>query len=75
MFSGMNDFAKTLIFAGLFLAAVGLLLFFCGKIPGIGRLPGDIYYRKGDFVFFFPLATCLLGSAVLTFVLMIFGKR
>lgn len=71
----MNEVAKTLIFFGVTLLAAGLLLFFFGKVPGLGKLPGDIYIRKGDFVFFFPLATCLLVSAVLTLAFMIFGKR
>jgi hypothetical protein len=46
-----------------------------GKVPGIGRLPGDIYFRRGSFTFYFPLMTCLLLSLFLTLVFTIFGRR
>ena len=48
----MNDFAKTLIFFGSVLLLTGLVVSVAGKILGIGRLPGDIYIRKGTFTFF-----------------------
>ena len=71
----MNDFAKTLIFFGSVLLLTGLVVSVAGKILGIGRLPGDIYIRKGTFTFFFPLTTCLILSFFLTLVFTIFGKR
>lgn len=71
----MNDFAKTLIFFGAVLILTGLVVSVMGKVPGIGRLPGDIYLRKGSLTFFFPLTTCLILSLLLTLVFTIFGKR
>ena len=71
----MNDFAKTLIFFGIVLVFAGLLVGLFGKIPWIGKLPGDIYVRKGSFTFYFPLTTCLLLSLLLTLVFTIFGRR
>lgn len=71
----MNEFAKTLIFFGIVLIAAGLVITFFGKVPGIGRLPGDIYIRKGAFTFYFPLTTSLLLSFLLTLVFTIFGRR
>ncbi len=73
----MNDFAKTLIFFGVVLIAAGLFVSLFGKISGfgIGRLPGDIYIRKGSFTFYFPLTTSLLLSLLLTLVFTIFGRR
>ena len=71
----MNEFARTLIFFGVVLLAVGLVAALFGKVPGIGKLPGDIYIRKGTFTFYFPLATCLLLSLLLTLALTLFGKR
>ncbi len=71
----MNDFAKTLIFFGVILIGLGVLVSVFGKIPGIGKLPGDIYIRKGSFTFYFPLATCLILSLILTLVLTLFGKK
>ena len=71
----MNDFAKTLIFFGVVLLVAGLLVGLLGKVPGIGRLPGDIYLRKGNLTFYFPLTTCLLLSFLLTLMFTIFGRR
>ncbi len=71
----MNDFAKTLIFFGAVLILIGVAVAVFGKIPGMGRLPGDIYIRRGSLTFFFPLTTCLLLSLLLTLVFTIFGKR
>jgi len=71
----MNDFAKTLIFFGLVLLLAGIVVGLMGKVPGIGKLPGDIYFRKGNLTFYFPLATCLLLSLLLTLVFTIFGRR
>ena len=71
----MNEFSKTLIFFGVVLIAIGLAAALFGKIPGIGKLPGDIYIRKGTFTFYFPLATCLILSLLLTLVFTIFGKK
>jgi len=59
---------------GRWLMAIGALLFFVGGtialferlLPGIGRLPGDIIIRRGNFTFYFPIATSLLASVVLT---------
>jgi hypothetical protein len=58
-----------LIVAGLVLAGLGLLLTLGGKIPGLGRLPGDIVVERGNFRFYLPLATSLLLSLILTGVL------
>ena len=71
----MNEFAKTLIFFGIALVLIGLTVGIFNKFPGLGRLPGDIYIRKGSFTFYFPFATCLLLSLLLTLVFTIFGKK
>ncbi len=71
----MNELAKMLVALGLVLIAAGLVLFVLGKVPGAGRLPGDILIRKGNFTFYFPLATCLILSLVVTFFFTFFGKK
>lgn len=71
----MTYFAKTLIFMGVVLIGVGLFVLFLGKAPDLGRPPGDIYIRKGNFTFYFPLATCLIASLILTFLFSLFGKK
>lgn len=71
----MHGFGKTLVLFGVMLAGFGLLILAAEKIPGIGKLPGDIYVKKGNFTFYFPLATCILVSFLLTLLLNFFGKH
>ncbi len=63
---------RFLILAGLVIAGVGLLMTL--GLP-LGRLPGDFAIKRGNFSFYFPLATSLLVSLVLTLVMMFFGRR
>ena len=63
---------RLLIIVGLVIAAAGLLITF--GFP-IGRLPGDITVRRGNFTFYFPLATSILASIVLTLLFMFFTRR
>jgi hypothetical protein len=63
---------RTLILIGILIAGIGLLITL--GVP-IGRLPGDIMVRRGNFSFYFPLTTSILVSLVLTLVMTFFGKR
>jgi hypothetical protein len=63
---------RTLIIIGVLLAVAGLLVNV--GVP-IGRLPGDFSVRRGNFSFYFPLATSILASVVLTIVMMFFSRR
>jgi len=68
---GMNPLAemgKSLIFFGIFLVVIGLLTLALPKLSHLPRLPGDILIRRGNFTFYFPLATCLLLSLLLTLI-------
>ena len=56
------------------LLGVGLLLTFAEKVPGLGRLPGDIVWRRGSFTFYFPLATCIIVSLVLSLLFRLFRR-
>lgn len=71
----MNDVGKLLIVLGLLVALVGVALVLVGRIPWLGRLPGDIHIQRGNWTFYFPLATSLLLSVVLTLVLWLIGRR
>ncbi|HWR21416.1 MAG TPA: DUF2905 domain-containing protein [Verrucomicrobiae bacterium] len=71
----MDSLARMLILFGLVLAAIGGLLLFIGKIPFIGRLPGDIYIQRKNFSFYFPLATSILLSILLTILFSLFRRR
>jgi len=62
---------KTLIIAGLLVVGLGVLLIVIGKIPLIGKLPGDIAVHKKNFSFYFPLATSILLSLILSAILFI----
>ncbi|MDO9462264.1 MAG: DUF2905 domain-containing protein [Deltaproteobacteria bacterium] len=73
--NGFFQLGKILIVLGLVIAGVGLLFTLGGKIPWIGRLPGDIYIRRKNFTFYFPLATSLLISIILTLIFMLFRRK
>ncbi len=70
----MNEFGKALVMLGLVLVGVGLLLWSGFGKDWLGKLPGDIHYTRGNFSFYFPLVTCLLFSALLTFLFWLFRK-
>lgn len=71
----MGNLGKPLIVLGLFLASVGLIISYHPKLPSwLGRLPGDISIKHGNFSFYFPLATCLLLSAILSLILWLIRK-
>ena len=60
---------RLLILAGLALIAAGVLFLAADKLGlRLGRLPGDIFIQRGKTGFYFPLATCLLVSVILTFL-------
>lgn len=70
----MHGLGRSLIVLGLIIVAVGVVLTFAGKIPWVGRLPGDIYVKRGSFTFYFPLATSILISVILSFILWLLRK-
>ena len=72
---GTQYIGKMLIVIGLVVAAVGLLFMLSDKIPWLGRLPGDIIVRKKNYTFYFPLATCIVVSIVLSLLFWLFGRR
>jgi hypothetical protein len=71
----MSDFGKILIVVGAVLVAAGLVLLLLGRtnLP-LGRLPGDILYRGKNTTFYFPLATSILLSVVLSLILYVIGR-
>jgi hypothetical protein len=66
-----GEMGKTLLLVGLGIAALGLVLML--GVP-IGRLPGDFYVRRGNFTFYFPLATSIILSILLTLLLAFFRR-
>jgi hypothetical protein len=69
-----TSLGKGLILVGLLIAAVGVLFLFSEKIGWIGRLPGDITIRRGNYTVHFPLATCLIISVLLSLLIWLFRK-
>jgi hypothetical protein len=65
--------SRTLILLGLLLVTVGLLWRWIGVLR-LGRLPGDIVVQHQNFTFYFPVATGLLISVVLTLILWFTGR-
>jgi hypothetical protein len=71
---GLGALGKLLILLGVLFLLMGVLLLVGEKIPWIGRLPGDILIQKGRFTFYFPLATSILISIILTLLLTLLRK-
>jgi hypothetical protein len=70
----MNGLGRPLIMLGLMLVAAGLVLSLAPRIPWLGKLPGDITIKREHFSFYFPLATCILISAVVSLILWLIRK-
>jgi hypothetical protein len=67
---------RTLIVLGLLVAAIGVLISLSERLPiRLGRLPGDIILRGKHSTFYFPLATCLIISVVLSLILWVINRR
>jgi hypothetical protein len=71
----MNELGKFLILIGALTVLLGLLLMVIGKIPLIGRLPGDIIIEKRNFVLYLPIGTSILLSILLSLILYFLGRR
>ena len=71
----MSDFGKILIFVGVLLLLAGLVFVLLGRtgLP-VGRLPGDFVWRGRNSVVYFPLATCIILSIVLSLLFYLFGR-
>ena len=70
----MPAMAKMLIIMGVVLIAVGLVIAYGPKIPWLGKLPGDISIKKGNFSFYFPITTSIIISIILTILFSVFRK-
>ncbi|RJP29852.1 MAG: DUF2905 domain-containing protein [Candidatus Omnitrophota bacterium] len=71
----MSNFGKLLIVFGMIITGLGLILFLSGKLPFIGKLPGDIIVEKKNFTFYFPLATSLLLSLLISLIIWLKSGR
>jgi hypothetical protein len=71
---GTQDFGKLLLIAGSVFVLLGLFFLVGGKMPFLGKLPGDFLFRKGNTTIFIPITTSMLLSHVLTFILWLWRK-
>ena len=73
----MSDLGKLLIIIGLLVAIAGVILVLWGKLPlaWFGHLPGDVTFKGKSFTFYFPLATSLLISVVLSLILWLINHK
>lgn len=70
----MNGLGKSVIIAGIIITVLGIIIAFAGKIPWMGRLPGDIYIKRSNFTFYFPVVTCILLSIIISFIFWLLKK-
>jgi len=71
----VNELGRLLIVFGVLLTLAGVVLVAVGRVPWLGRLPGDIHIERGNWSFHFPIVTSLLLSVLLTLVFYFIGRR
>ncbi len=70
----MSGLGRSLIIIGGVLVVIGLMVSFAPRLPWLGKLPGDILIKKENFSFYFPFASCILISLILSFVIWLFRR-
>lgn len=71
----MTEIGKSIIFIGILIVIIGIILLFSDRLPfNLGKLPGDISYKKENFSFYFPITTSILISIVLSLLFYLFSK-
>ena len=70
-----NGLGKLLILLGAILIVVGAAILLVGRIPWLGRLPGDIYLERRHFTVYFPITTSILISVILSLVVYVMSRR
>jgi hypothetical protein len=75
MTEGLQGIGKLFIFIGIISIAVGSLLLLSGKISWLGKLPGDIMIQRKNFTFYFPLATSIIISVILSLLFWLLGRK
>ncbi len=70
----LEGLGRLLAFIGGGLLLLGLLLILIGKLPGLGRLPGDILIQRGNLTVYIPLGTMLAVSLLLTLILNLLSR-
>ena len=71
----MSELGKILVFTGMVFIVVGGVVLLLSKIPGVGKLPGDIMIKKENFSFYFPITTCILLSIILSLITCLWPRK
>jgi hypothetical protein len=72
----METMAKILIGIGLFTVLAGIMLYVLARLGAYGfKIPGDIYIKRENFSFYFPIVSCLIISLLLTLIINLIGRR
>ena len=69
-----HQIGRIMIYACIFILVLGVLFFFGDKIPFLGKLPGDIYIKRKDFTFYFPIVTSILLSLLISLIIYLLKK-
>lgn len=72
---GLQPIGKILLVSGIVMALAGFALMYGGKIPFFGKLPGDITIKRENFTFYFPLATSIIISIIISLVFYFLSRR
>jgi thiosulfate reductase cytochrome b subunit len=70
----MQDLGKILVVLGVVLVGLGLLCMYGSQIPWLGKLPGDITIKRENVTFYFPLASSIVISILLTILFSLFRR-
>lgn len=71
----LSAFGKILLGLGIIMIIIGGLFMLGGKIPFIGRLPGDIAIQKKNFSFYFPITTCIILSIIFSLIMWLLSRK
>lgn len=71
----VQSLGKLFLFLAVLFAVIGGALLLSPRLPWLGKLPGDIFIQKKNFTFYFPLATGILISIILTLLFWLFGRK
>lgn len=70
----LQELGRVIIILGIVLVVLGSSIWFFGKLPFLGKLPGDIYIQKDNFSFYVPITTAILISILFSIVLTIISN-
>ncbi len=71
----LQPIGKFIFISGIIIALIGIALMFIDKIPFLGKLPGDITVKRNNFTFYFPLATSILISLIISLILYFLNRK